>query len=211
MNVLLLLLSLSQLQGEVSYPSAPDLAVGAVIVDNPGGWLVFKQQPFEPTTFTPINEGAGVIFEGAPGKYIIFFFPPGQAIPQPQVTIKTLGGASVPPPVVDPPLSKVRRATYVYEKNQNPVPPAVAAALRALNEGRGPDHLDVDGISTSEFEQNNVNADGDVPEQYVQALKAAKEAGLPALVIESDDAVLRVMTNPTTEEDVYRACEPSSD
>lgn len=214
MNILILLLSLSQLQGEVSYPSSPDLAVGAVIVDSAGGWLVFKQQPFEPAAFTPINEGAGVIFEGSPGKYIIFYFPPGQTIPQPQVTIKTLGGASSPPPVDPPNNSKVRRVTYVYEKSNNPVPRPVAAALLAINRGTtelGPDLLDEDGVSASEFEQDTVNSSNETPDQYVRALDAAKKAGLPCLVVESKNEVLRVMTKPTTEEDVYRACRPQTD
>jgi hypothetical protein len=44
-----------------------------------------------------------------------------------------------------------------------------------------------------------------VPRQYQVALKAAREAGLPCLVVTAGDVVLRVLKSPTTEDQVLEA------
>jgi len=113
------------------------------------------------------------------------------------------------PPVVDPvdpnkpqpPPSpnKPNRLTYVYEKDQGNVPKPVAFALQRLNVDSG------GSVVASEFEEDTVNAFGQVPAQYKLALEAARSAGLPALVIQSGNVIIRVVKNPTTEAHVLEA------
>ncbi len=111
---------------------------------------------------------------------------------------------TVPPPPVDPddpipPTTKVDRVTYVYEKDNSVIPRQVAFALQKLNTDSG------GKIAATEFEEDSTvdgNPHGRTPSQYVIALKAAREAGLPALVVQSGDAVVKVIKNPTTTESV---------
>lgn len=84
-------------------------------------------------------------------------------------------------------------ATYVYEKNQNEVPAAVASGLSKLNEK---------GIRATKFDQDTVDGNGEVPDQYKTALEAAKKAGLPSLVALSKGKVRKVVKDPKTEEQV---------
>ena len=95
--------------------------------------------------------------------------------------------------------SDVDQVVYVYEKDEGPVPRPVAGALMEIN-------LDEDlKIEATEFEDDTVDPDGDVPEQYQAALAAAKEAGLPALVVLSGDTVVKVIKNPSTMEQVMES------
>lgn len=101
-------------------------------------------------------------------------------------------------PPVDPSL-KPTQVTYIWEKDQNSVPRPVSLALRKLNE---------QGILATEFEEDSTvdgTPGGRVPSQYVVALKAARDAGLPALVVQSGATVLRVVKAPATEEQVMEA------
>ena len=100
-------------------------------------------------------------------------------------------------PVVD---AKIDRITYVYEKDDTVIPAPVSYALRQINDGDS-------GIIASEFEKDTVNGVGEVPEQYVIALKAAKERGLPALVVQAGEKVVRVVRDPKTEDDVMGVLE----
>lgn len=96
---------------------------------------------------------------------------------------------------------RVSRVTYVYEKDSNPVPSGVGVALSRINK-ESPE------IVATEFEDDTTDGDGQVPDQYAAALRAAKEDGLPALVVEgSDGSVLRVVRSPKTESDVMEAIE----
>jgi hypothetical protein len=81
------------------FPSAPDKAVGVVIAEKAGGWLVFASPSMLPIAAEPINQGAGIVWEGPAGAYLVLYFPPDQKFPQPQVTVKTLGAVAP----VDPP------------------------------------------------------------------------------------------------------------
>jgi len=110
----------------------------------------------------------------------------GPAVPMPK-----------PDPVVDPSV-KVTAVTYVYEKDQSAVPRPVQAALNKLHAAGG-------GVVASLFEDDAVTGLGTVPKQYAVALKAAREAGLPALVVTAGDVVLRVLKAPTTEAEVLEA------
>jgi hypothetical protein len=87
------------------------------------------------------------------------------------------------PPVVVPEVVKPDRVVYVYEQRDGSIPPAVAAGLDKLNRA---------GIDASPFEDDSTDGDGDVPEQYVKPLDAARLAGLPALVVMGGGKVLDI-------------------
>ena len=92
------------------------------------------------------------------------------------------------------------QVVYVYEKDSNPVPRPVAGALMAINAD------EESGIEATEFEDDTVDGGGDVPEQYKAALRAARKSGLPALVVlDADDRIIEVVSNPTTEEQVMES------
>lgn len=92
----------AELFSSTTLPTDPANAVGVVLTEEPGGWLVFRQTPFEPVTFQSLNGGAGIAWEGPPGQYVVMYFPAGQQIPQPQVTMVKLGYAPQPPPPTPP-------------------------------------------------------------------------------------------------------------
>ena len=99
-----------------------------------------------------------MLWEGKPGTYVIFFFPPNQPFPQPQVTVKVLEGAEAPKPPPDtdpidppPPNQKVTAVTYVYEKDDNAVPEGVATALQRIN-------TETPEITATEFDQDTVKS-----------------------------------------------------
>lgn len=94
------------------------------------------------------------------------------------------------------PSVKVDRVTYVYEKNDTIIPRPVSLALVKLNE---------QGIIATEFEVDTVNGTDDVPTQYVRAKQAGTDAGLPCLVVQSGDNVVRTVKAPATEADVLEA------
>ena len=106
-----------------------------------------------------------------------------------------------PPPVVV--IQKPTAATYVYEKDTTAVPSGVMAGLNRLNLDRLGD-----SFIASVFEQDTVDGDGEIPDQYKVALKSAKDSGLPALVVTSGLVVLKVVKNPQTEQDVIGALAP---
>lgn len=102
-----------------------------------------------------------------------------------------------PPPVVVPPTTKALAATFVYEKDSHAIPVGVLAALNKLNRERG--------IVATVLEADTTDGTGEVPEQYRVALAAAKEAGLPCLVVTGLAGVIRVVKSPTTEQAVLDA------
>jgi|TARA_R110000824_G_scaffold8334_5_gene37602 hypothetical protein len=91
------------------------------------------------------------------------------------------------------------QVVYVYEKDDGPVPRPVAGALMEINLNESLK------IEATEFESDTVDPDGDVPEQYQAALAAAKEAGLPALVVLAGDRVVKVIKDPSTMEQVMES------
>ena len=93
-------------------------------------------------------------------------------------------------------VAKPTAATYIYEKDDTTVPPAIAAALDKLNTA---------GIRANIFEEDTTDGAGEVPDQYKLALPAAKAEGLPALVVEGGGRVLRTVKDPKTEEAVLEA------
>ena len=91
------------------------------------------------------------------------------------------------------------QVVYVYEKDDGPVPRPVAGAWMEINLNESLK------IEATEFESDTVDPDGDVPEQYQAALAAAKEAGLPALVVLAGDTVVKVIKDPSTMEQVMES------
>lgn len=136
------------------------------------------------------------------GTYVIVFVE--RAAPTIATHRVTVGGvAPVPfPPPVDPnqPVnpSKPTQITYVYEKDLSAVPRPVSLALQKLNAADS-------SVFATEFEEDTVSGNGQTPTQYVIALKAAQQAGLPALVVQAGTTVLRVVKAPTTEKEVLDA------
>lgn len=97
----------------------------------------------------------------------------------------------------NPPVTQVTKATYVYDKDQGPVPAGVASGLQKLNhEGK---------IAANEHEVHSTTGSGSVPAQFKSADEAARKAGLPALVVQAGEAVVRVIKAPKTEAEVMEA------
>ena len=93
----------------------------------------------------------------------------------------------------------VTSLTYVYEKDNGNVPAEVDATLTEISD-------DTDIVATP-FEKDQKNGEGETPTQYRVALAAAEEVGLPALVIQAGDEVIRVIEAPTTRDQVMEAIE----
>lgn len=98
-------------------------------------------------------------------------------------------------PSILTPVTKPTAAVYIYEKDQGSVPSGVGKALDTLNR---------QGLLATAFEDDTTDGDGDVPDQYKVPLAAAREAGLPALVVMSKGEVRRVV-KVATEEQVLEA------
>lgn len=111
----------------------------------------------------------------------------------PSVSIPTIPW-KLPVPVI---VSPATAAVYVYEKNDGPIPPGVASGIDKLNREKS--------VIASLFEDDTVDGDGDVPDQYKPALEAAKQSSIPSLVVLSGTSVVRVVKSPKTEEEVTGA------
>lgn len=98
-----------------------------------------------------------------------------------------------PSPVVE----KATAATYVYEKDQHAIPSHVLVALNRINRERG--------IVATLVEADLKDGSGDVPDQYKVPIAAAKQAGLPAVVVTAGDKVLSVLKDPKDEQAVLDA------
>lgn len=96
-------------------------------------------------------------------------------------------GCTIPNPLPAP-APAIERATYVYEKDDGGVPPGVAYVLREANKAGK--------IVGSVIEDDIVDSTGNTPPQFAVAVSAAKEAGLPALVLESSEGVVKVLQSP---------------
>jgi hypothetical protein len=110
--------------------------------------------------------------------------------------VKELGSGPAPPVTPPGPTDPVTSATYIYEKDNGGVPFGVHAALSELNSST---------LRATTFEEDTTDSSGDVPDQYKAPLAAAREAGLPALVVMAGEKVRRVVKAPTTREQVINA------
>jgi hypothetical protein len=88
-------------------------------------------------------------------------------------------------------------AVYVYEKDATAVPTGVVVGLNLLNRDRG--------IVATLLEADTTDGDGEIPDQYRPALAAAKDRGLPALVVLSGSTVLSIVQAPADSDSVTRA------
>ncbi len=79
----------------------------------------------------------------------------------------------------------VARVTYVYEKDATTISAPIMAGLNRLNRERG--------IVATAIDADVLDGNGEMPDQYRKAIPAAIEAGLPVVVVESVDKVLRVV------------------
>jgi hypothetical protein len=102
------------------------------------------------------------------------------------------GGFSFPVPG----LSKPTAVTFFYEKDTHAIPSPVLVALDKLNRS---------GIIATTLDVDTVDGSGETPAQYQVSLPAAKEAGLPSLVVMGGAKVLRTVKGPTTEAQVMEA------
>lgn len=95
-----------------------------------------------------------------------------------------------------PTTQKADRATYVYEKDDGIVPRPVSFALKELNK---------QGIIATSFEIDSTTGRNTIPTQDAIAVKSARDTGLPCLIVQSGDTVLKIVRAPTTEEQVMEA------
>ena len=91
----------------------------------------------------------------------------------------------------------VTAAVYVYEKDMTAVPTGVVIGLNVLNRDRG--------IVATLLEADTTDGDGEIPDQYRPALAAAKDRGLPALVVLSGSTVLSIVQAPADSDSVTGA------
>ncbi len=161
--------------------------------------MTFLVRPKKPgmfiVPFWTIGEGASsVLVIDATGDAPVVVIPPDPVVP----------------PVVPPvPTDAPTMATYVYEKDMTAVSAGVMAALNMLNRGqrlgwKPGDPLREKLLSTA-FEDDTRNGNGEIPPDYKAAHAAATAAGLPALVIQAGNKVLRVVKAPTTAQQVLEA------
>lgn len=106
-------------------------------------------------------------------------------------------GPNTPGPTLPGPADPATAAVYVYEKDRGTPPPPVLAALDRINRERK--------IRATTFEQDTVDGEGEVPDQYQAPLIAAQETGLPALVVMAGNKVLKVVKAPQSEQQVMEA------
>jgi hypothetical protein len=119
----------------------------------------------------------------------------------------TIGGGTAPadptkpvdPAKPQPPNQKITRVTWVWEKDDGPIPRYVATALQKLSDPAG-------GYSVvaTDFEDDTTDGDGQVPDQYKLALETSKTTGVPVLVLQSDGIVVKTM-KPKTEAEILEA------
>jgi hypothetical protein len=95
-----------------------------------------------------------------------------------------------------PGLTKPTAVTFFYEKDTHAIPSPVLVAL---------DNLNRSGIVATTLDVDTVDGSGETPAQYQVSLPAAKEAGLPSLVVMGGAKVLRTVKGPTTEAQVMEA------
>lgn len=172
------------------------------------GWSVLSQLwlPASQISGNPYNNNEVFVFTGRPGDQhviswvVTFARLDGQSIQSHTETRRWLirfEGEPPAPPKPDPPkpdppdpTDTVTRATYVYEREDQTVPRPIHAALAKLNQS---------GIQATAIDQDARDGTGEIPSQYARALAAAKQAGLPCLVVERGDSV-QAIKNPTAEQ-----------
>lgn len=213
--VLLLLVSSSAWAQEVKLPTGVTgepgdfVVVQAETADAQVSWYsVDSALKLFPTALLKDSKAA-VVVSLRPGKYRLLAVSAKDGVPSPfaECVVTITGPAPpvvvVPPDTPDPPGPQATAATYVYEKDTTAIPAPVLSAIDKINRAQPPDAKKK--IIASVFEQDTVDGSGETPEQYRAALAAAREAGLPALVVTAGDTVLRIVKNPRSEQDILGA------
>lgn len=101
-------------------------------------------------------------------------------------------GAGVSLPFVSP---KPTAVTYVHDEKAA-LPSGVLAAL---------DELNTKGLVATAVSDDTTDGEGQVPDQYKATIPAAKAVGIPALVVQAGERVLKTVKSPTTKEQVLEA------
>ena len=86
--------------------------------------------------------------------------------------------------------SDVDQVVYVYEKDEGPVPRPVAGALMEINLNESLE------IEATEFEDDTVNPDGEIPDQYAGAaeqIEDSQKTDIPRLVVLADGEVVKII------------------
>ena len=91
--------------------------------------------------------------------------------------------------------AKVTAVTYVHDEKAA-IPSGVLAAIAEIN---------TRGIIASNFPDDATDGDDQVPDQYKVTLPVAKAVGIPSLVVQAGDKVLRTVKAPTTKQQVLEA------
>lgn len=192
-------------------PPSPDRVVVPVAV--PESWIVLDKDGVRVTDPTvekiagSLKAGRwtaqGIPRPGEKGVSLTIVVSDGTT-PVPPVVVPPVVVPPVDPPpvVVDPPepppvTVKATAATYVYEKDSGGVPSHVLTGLNRLNREKK--------IVATLYEDDTPDGSGEVPEQYKVPLKAAQDAGLPALVVTAGNVVLKVVKAPKTEAELMEA------
>ena len=137
-----------------------------------------------PTGQDPFAEDALVVTVGGS--------PPAPPAPPPPVVV--VPDPTVPPVVV--PSTKPTAAYYIFEKDDGAVPPAVQTGLdRLLREKK---------VDARSVELPFIDGTGRTPAVFESPIAAAKQAGLPALVVMAGTEIVSVVLNPTTEEAILK-------
>ncbi len=94
--------------------------------------------------------------------------------------------------------SSADTVAVVYESSDNIPEPYVTGALKKLNDA---------GLQTRVFDQDITTGSGEVPHHIKEALKAATNNGLPALVVLGGGKVISVQDLPKTEQQIVEAAQ----
>jgi hypothetical protein len=189
----------------------------AIRAETDSAWVNFRADPGLAVFPSGLlsDRKATVLTAARPGRYKLFAYTGnedggadaevviivGNAPPAPPVVVTPPVTDPTVPPVVEPPAptTKATAATYVYEKDSGGVPSAVMAGLNKVNRDSGYK------ILAMVVEDDPDDGTGDIPEQNKVALKAARDSGLPALVVTAGDVVLRIVKGPTTQQQITEA------
>ncbi len=177
---LLWLALVSMAHGQLSVLPTPGKAVGFVSSPEAGKWIVISAGEFLPVPITALDGGKAIVFEAAPGKYGVFFFPPGDA--QPIVQVVVLGGAAPQP---DPtPVPPGTRWAVIWEQTEQRTPEQASlfVNLRKQYDKSRLMILDVDQLSP----------------KWEGYRKLANPSTLPALAVYADNQLVRVVPLPSS-------------
>ena len=181
--VLACLASCSVLWGELTILPTPGKCLGYVSSPEAGKWIVISAGEFLPVPVTVLEAGKAIVFEAPPGKYGVFFFPPGDAQPTVQVLVLGQGDQPVPPP---PPPGK--RWGVIWEQTEQRTP-AQAALYVKLRQQFPQDQLRIFDVDQ-------------LPPSWEAYRKLANPQALPALAVYADNKLVRVVPLPSSVDSV---------